>query len=61
MGGYYSRPNKDEAIIEWLTPTDIHKIHSFMGMVNYHRFINEGFSKIANPIIKLQRKNKKIV
>jgi hypothetical protein len=32
-----------------------------MGLAGYYRWFVEGFSKIANPITKLQKKNKKFV
>jgi len=54
-------PTKIEAIMEWSVPTNVHKVCSFMGLVEYYRRIVEGFSKIVNPIIKLQKKNKKLV
>jgi hypothetical protein len=32
-----------------------------MGLAGYYRWFIEGFSKIANPITELQKKNKKFV
>lgn len=54
-------PVKIEAIMEWPTPTNVHEIQSFTGMAGYYRRFVEGFSKIANPITELQRKNKKFI
>jgi hypothetical protein len=52
---------KVEAIMEWLAPTKIQEVRSFMGLAGYYRWFIKGFSKIANPITKLQKKNKKFV
>jgi hypothetical protein len=54
-------PAKVEAIREWPAPTNIVEVRSFMGLAGYYRRFVEGFSKIANPITELQKKNKKIV
>jgi hypothetical protein len=54
-------PTKDEAIMEWPTPTNVLEVRSFMGLVGYYRWFIEGFLKIANLIMKLQKKNKKFV
>jgi hypothetical protein len=54
-------PDKVEAIMEWPVPTNVTEVHSFMGLVGYYRRFVEGFSKIANPIMELQKKNKKFV
>jgi hypothetical protein len=37
------------------------EVCSFMGLAGYYRWFVEGFSKIENPITKLQKKNKKFV
>ena len=52
---------KVEAIVEWPMPTNVLEVHSFMGLAGYCRRFVEGFSKIANPITELQKKNKKFV
>jgi hypothetical protein len=54
-------PTKVEAIMEWPTPTNVQEVHSFMGLAGYYRCFVKGFSKIANPITELQKKNKKFV
>jgi hypothetical protein len=52
---------KVEAIMEWPMPTNVLELRSFMGLARYYRQFIEGFSKIANLITELQKKNKKFV
>jgi hypothetical protein len=52
--------DKIKVIMEW-KPTNLHEVQSFMGLERYYRRFVEGFSKITNPITKLQKKNKKII
>jgi hypothetical protein len=42
-------------------PTNVPEVRIFMGLAGYYRWFVEGFLKIANPIMKLQKKNKKFV
>ena len=54
-------PTKVKAIMEWSAPTNFPEVRSFMGLVGYYRWFAEGFLKISNPIMELQKKNKKFV
>jgi hypothetical protein len=54
-------PTKVEAIMEWPAPMNVPEVHLFMGLEGYYRRFVEGFLKIANPIMELQKKNKKFV
>jgi hypothetical protein len=54
-------PTKVEAIMEWSASTNVTEVRSFMGLAGYYRWFVEGFLKIANPIMELQKKNKKFV
>ena len=49
-------PDKIKAIIDWPVPKDVTDVRSFMGITGYCRKFTEGFSRIANPIISLQKK-----
>ena len=50
-------PTKVEAIMEWPASTNVTEVHSFMGLAGYYRRFVKGFSKIANLITELQKKN----
>ena len=52
-------PVKVQGVADWLAPTQVKEIQSFLGFVNfYHQFI-WGFSDIAHPLHTLTRKSKK--
>jgi hypothetical protein len=52
-------PEKIKSIMEWPVPKDLEDIRSFMGITRYYRRFIEGFSKIAYPIMSLQKKGTK--
>jgi hypothetical protein len=52
--------SKVEAIMECPVPTNETKVHSFMGLAGYYQQFVKGFSKLANLITELQKKNKKV-
>jgi hypothetical protein len=54
-------PAKVEDIMEWPMSMNVIEVRSFMGLEGYYRRFIEGFLKIANPIMELQKKNKKFV
>jgi hypothetical protein len=54
-------PAKVEAIMEWPVLTNVPEVCRFMDLVGYYQRFIKGFSKIANPITKLHKKNKKFV
>jgi hypothetical protein len=54
-------PVKVEAIMEWPTPMNVPEVHSFMVLAGYYQRFVKGFSKIANMITELQKKNNKFV
>jgi len=50
-------PQKVKVITEWLRPTNVTDIRSFLGLAGYYRrFVND-FSKIASPLTNLLKKN----
>ena len=52
-------PTKVASISEWLAPTSVGEIRSFLGLAGYYwRFI-ENFSKIAKPMTELLKKDTK--
>jgi len=55
----YVDPDKIKAIVKWHVPKDVSDVRSFMGITGYYRKFIEGFSRIAYPIISLQKKEKK--
>ena len=52
---------KVEAIMECPALTNVTEVCSFMGLAGYYRRFVEGFLKIANPIIEMQKKKNKFV
>ncbi|XP_027337226.1 uncharacterized protein LOC113850908 [Abrus precatorius] len=49
---------KVEAVAEWPRPTNVTKVHSFLGLAGYYRKFIEGFFKIVLPLTKLTSKGK---
>ena len=50
-------PSKVKAIMEWPVPTKVKEVQSFLGLVNYYRQFIKNFSKVAQPLNKLTRKD----
>ena len=52
-------PGEVRVVEEFLTPTNLKQLKTFLGLINYcRRFVN-GFSKIASPLNALTRKGVK--
>jgi hypothetical protein len=47
--------------MEWIASMNIPEVRSFMGLEGYYQQFIKGFSKIANMITELQKKNNKFV
>jgi hypothetical protein len=55
--GIFVDPQKVGAVLRWERLTTVTEIHSFLGLAWYYRRFIEGFSTIANPLTRLNRKN----
>lgn len=47
------------AIQDWGVPTSVTELRSFLGLANYYQQFVEGFSKQANPLPELLKKDVK--
>ena len=54
-------PSKVQSVTEWLAPTSVGEIRSFLGLAGYYRRFSENFSKIANPMTELLKKDNKFI
>jgi hypothetical protein len=52
-------PSKVNDIIEWKSPTTLHQVRSFLGLVGYYRKFILDFSKIVKPIMELLKNDVK--
>jgi hypothetical protein len=52
-------PSKVQEVLNWKSPTSVHRIRSFLGLASYyHRFIPD-FSRVAKPMTELLKKGVK--
>lgn len=59
--GIQTDPKKVEAVAQYPTLRDIKSLRSFMGLTSYYRRFMEGFSRIANLLYALTKKNVEFV
>jgi hypothetical protein len=57
-GGVSIDPGKVKDVLNWMPPTTVSEIRSFLGLAAYYRRFIKDFSKIAKPMMKLLEKNK---
>ena len=56
--GLRADPKKLEAIQKWQPPTKVRGVRGFLGFCNYYRQFIDGYSRIAEPLTRLTRKDK---
>jgi hypothetical protein len=49
-------PDKVQSILDWVTPSSVKDVRSFLGLAGYYRRFIKNFSKIAKPMTKLLKK-----
>ena len=52
-------PSKVKDVLDWLLPTTVSRIRSFLGLDGYYCCFTEGFYKIPKPMTELIKKDKK--
>ena len=55
--GVQTDPKKLQAVAQYPTPTDLKSLRSFLGLTSYYRRFVPGFSKVANPLYTLTKKD----
>ncbi|VVA35510.1 PREDICTED: retrotransposon, partial [Prunus dulcis] len=59
--GIYVDPRKVEVVVNWVQPTSVTELPSFLGLAGYYRRFMKGFSTIVIPLTQLTRKGVKFV
>jgi hypothetical protein len=57
-GGVSVDPGKVRDVLNWRPPTNVLKIHSFLGLAGYYHWFIQDFSKLAKPMTRLLEKGK---
>ena len=48
-------PAKIKSILEWLVPTSVKEVQSFVGFANFYRKFIDGYSSLATPLTTLTK------
>jgi hypothetical protein len=51
-------PGKVRDVLNWMPPTNVLEVQSFLGLVGYYQRFIKDFSKVAKRMMKLLEKNK---
>ncbi|CAI5474719.1 unnamed protein product [Closterium sp. Yama58-4] len=54
--GVRTDPKKITAVQDWVAPTSVKELQSFLGFANYYRHFVQGYASIASPLTDLLRK-----
>jgi hypothetical protein len=54
-------PSKLKEVLDWMPPTSVSEVQSFLGLADYYRRFIPNFSKVAKPITKLLKKGNKYI
>jgi hypothetical protein len=57
-GGILVDSGKVRGVLNWMSPTNVSEIRSFLRLSGYYRRFIKDFSEIAKPMMKLLEKNK---
>ncbi|CAI7797521.1 unnamed protein product [Closterium sp. NIES-54] len=55
VSGIRTDPKKITAIQDWIAPTSVKELQSFLGFANYYRRFIQGYTSIASPLTDLLR------
>ena len=58
-GGIKMQEEKVAGVLKWPRPKTVKEVQKFLGLANYYRLFVKDFAKIAKPMHKLVRKDKK--